>query len=259
MTTKFRWFSALLVIVFFYLLILVFGITAKRETDKILDTNAGISSDSNIANLTIADKHFAIPKNYIWAKQDWKGGERTGTNLHAVLPEMEGYSELKKVLFMPGSQEFVRILLRAKGLPGLNPPVGVTSKQLYTAHVIYNGNIVKEEKLDNRLTRQYVADGKMGSGEHATPYDVHAHYEVYTARYGDEFYWVQCVPEGKVIYPSCNTTFFYSDHILVRYSFSKKQLSNWKQIDQKVKKLISEFDVTNIKLEKDCDESLRER
>ena len=246
MTNNHQWRKAIVFLLFFFILLVIFGLILKQQTNKFLDTGVGASSDISEVDLYIADKHFVIPKNYIWSKTDWGGGIRTGVNLHTVLPNMEGYSKDNKKAFMPGSNDMISFQVRAKGLPKLNPPVNMTMKQFYTDSVIYNGNVIKEVELKNGFIRQFISDARLvKDSEINKPYDLHKDYEIYRGKDEEHFYWVRCDPDASVLYPSCQTILFYSSHILVRYTFSKKNLSKWKVIEKKIVRLISAFDTSN--------------
>ena len=57
------------------------------------------------------------------------------------------------------------------------------------------------------------------------------------------FCWVICRPDGAIKSPSCHSSIEYSQHIYVRYSFSKCLLSDWQTIDEGVLNLILKFEI----------------
>lgn len=75
----------------------------------------GPSTSTEIVKMRLAGQRFCIPRNYIWALEEKPKGEidRTGINLHAKFPEMEGMTESTRKLFWstPGTRPVVHILL----------------------------------------------------------------------------------------------------------------------------------------------------
>ena len=75
----------------------------------------------------------------------------------------------------------------------------------------------------------------------------------YSSKVGDTYFtreigknnvWIECDKEGSVEYPSCKYESEYDSEIIFEYYLSLKFLPQWKTIDEELKKLIAELELS---------------
>ena len=176
--------------------------------------------------LEVAGTRFAVPKAYIWDPSAWKGGARDGINMHALLPDLEPYSEKNKAEF---------------DSPGLGKVV------TFLVHHNDNGRTAKK-KVFERLMAMMIDPAS------AKPYEfglIHYSYSEQHKREKDFLvhkepsgvvHFFDCRQEGTAPYPSCRTYLDYNDHVYVEINFSRHYLKDWKDIEAKVLSLIATFE-----------------
>ncbi|AKH21919.1 hypothetical protein [Sedimenticola thiotaurini] len=233
-----KWFTALAaILVGLYAVTTGFGIWASHETGKRFDIGYGTSTSPKLVHLEIGYKVFAIPQNYIWSREDWKGGKVQGVNLHALWPDFEPYTEANRYEFdKPGWNRKMDILLREHNIPGSR-----TSRTSMTRREIYDRILYDYAAQKPRIAREL--QGPFGLKiQHLSPPRISGD-EIYTGRKANgDFYWVQCGQEGKHEFPSCSTYVEYSKYVTIHYSFSRKDLNNWQGIDDAVVAFVNSFE-----------------
>jgi len=186
----------------------------------------------------MADKRFKIPRNYLWDKEDWQGGQCNNLGFHALLPNFDGYTEANRAEFdKPGWYRQIRIMLSVHNMPTGNYHALMTRRAIYQ-RIIHPGT--KPHKIKNLpapygLSQQQLLPRYPGDKQDD---------ELYVAKKANgDFYWVECSPDKAVPFPSCSTHLEYSTHISIRYSFAKSRLADWHRIDNDVIKTIRHFEV----------------
>lgn len=234
-----KWFTALAaILVGLYAVTTGFGIWASHETGKRLDIGYGTSTSPKLVHLEIGDKVFAIPQNYIWSREDWKGGKVQGVNLHALWPDFEPYTEANRHEFdKPGWNRKISLLLREHNIPGSRTTsTSMTRVEVYERIMRKVGYGKPREFSDVPgffgLTLKKWLQPRPGDDE----------LYVGTKRDGN-YYWVRCSPSGKHSSPSCNTYIEYSTHVTIRYTFSRRHLAEWQAIDNSVVNFIRRFEL----------------
>ena len=64
----------------------------------------------------------------------------------------------------------------------------------------------------------------------------------FTQDVNDQSVWIVCDKKDSVEYPSCKFESAYGSHILFEYYLSLRYLPQWRSIDQKLKKLFTQFE-----------------
>ena len=237
-----KWSFTIFLIVFgVYVLIIGFGTWLSYQTGKRLDIGYGVATSTRKVQLEIGDKVFSIPQNYIWSREDWKGGKTSGVNMQAHLPDLAGYTEQNKQEFDdPRIHNSVDILLTEHNIKGSKySSTSMTRKEVYQRTIFdYGRNEPKEmESVSGPygLTRQLYID----------PHE-RAIRELYVGTLTNgKFYWVECGLKTNVPSPHCTTYFAYSNQASVSYTFSKDRLEHWQKMDNDIRNLIQRFDITS--------------
>jgi len=200
------------------------------------------STDTTPIALQIGDKHFRIPRNYLWDKSTWKGGEMTDLSLWALLPDFEGYTEANQAEFdRLGWHQEIRFRLELQNSPSgaysssgtrrsvyqrkidmlisfINPKQAYTIKNLPTPYGLIRQQFIPEPRFE--FSEMYV--GKTADGR---------------------FYWVKCRRDADVPSPSCSSRLEYSVHVTIDYSFAKNRLGDWQAIDDGLIALLRRFEI----------------
>lgn len=196
---------------------------------KQVDLSYSPTTSPVIVNLEIGDKKFVIPKNYIWSREDWKGGKVDGVNLHALLPAFQPYTKENHNEFDKSGwgRKITLVLLEhaTKQRPA------VMTRQTIYGRITKGRSVIEKEGpfgLKTVLIDQRPPDP-----------------ELYIGKKDDgQFYWVECSRESKVKFPSCRTKVEYSDNVYIHYTFGKSELSEWQAIERGVFELVGKFDTT---------------
>ena len=162
-----------------------------------LDYGYGTATSPRLVHLEIGDKAFAIPQNYIWSRDSWNGGKVDGVNMHALLPDLEPYTEANENEFKkPGWNKKISLMLSEHNIKGSR-----TTSTSMTRSEVYERIIRKKEITaapgPYGLTRQY-----------KTPY-LTSEKELYVGYKHMVAYWVQCYQNDRVSSPSCKTDVSY--------------------------------------------------
>lgn len=223
----------------FSILILFFLAFLKYEISQKSDIGVGYSSAQEIISLKIGDRFFAIPKNYIWSREDWKGGEATGVNIHTLLPGFDPLRDENSDIFRnPKYMRKVNILISEHSVSGSKTGrVKMTRMSIYERKLYDHGTGLKRKVEDYParfgLTKKVfdppsVVDEEIFFGE----------------KKNGNIYWVSCPPENKYMTPSCKTSVEYSPKVFIKYSFPVRYLDRWEEIDDGVIELIKGFEST---------------
>ncbi len=239
-----KWFFIIIAILIgLYAIIMVFGAKLYYETGKRLDIGYGVATSTRKVQLEIGDREFLIPQNYIWSREDWKGGKVTGVNMHTILPHLEGYTEQNKQEFDDSRlHNTATILLREHNIKGSRTSsTSMTREEVYQRN-IYDFGLEKPRGLESSsgpygLTRQ----------QYTKPHD-RARNELYIGTLPNgKFYWARCDLKSNVPSPSCKTYFAYSNQTMVSYHFPKDRLKDWQTIDKDIRVLFSQFDTAALR------------
>jgi len=220
-----------------FVLVIGSAIWRSYEMGKRFDIGYVTSTSPRLVQFEIGDKAFAIPQNHIWSREDWKGGKVLGVNLYALLPDFSPRTEFNEHIFdNPGSKRKVRLLLHEHAIPGSR-----TSSATMTRLEIYERRIYGDFSEVKRVIEDYPGPHGLVLRQFRPPLDTDD--DMYIAHKRDgSFYWVTCSPESKHVNPGCRTNIEYSKHVTIRYSFPKRDLSEWETIDERVIKFFDQFE-----------------
>lgn len=223
-------------VVFIYVAVIAFGLKASYEVGKRFDIGYGASTNPRLVRLEIGDRIFMIPQNHIWSREDWKGGRVTGVNLHALLPGFQPYTDTNEHEFKkPGRETRISITLREHNNPNsLSTSTSMTRVEVFHRRT-HNSNSNEAESF----IKQEGANGlQLWIKQDTSPKS-----EIYVAsKKNGDFYWLECSRDGEHPNPSCDTLVEYSNQSVIRYSFSKKFLPQWEELDNQVLSFIANFD-----------------
>lgn len=237
MTRILRWLGFSVGIIGISCTILIgFGFWASSETSRRLDIGYGASGNSNLVQLEIGDRVFAIPKNHIWSRESWKGGKVSSVNLHALFPDFEAYTQANKHEFdKPGWNRKITLLLMEHNIPKSR----IASAKM-TRRAVYN-RMLYDDAAQKERTGQEI-EGAFGLTLHALSPPIPSGKELYSGFKSDGgFYWVRCGREEKYPFPSCTSYIEFSEKSSIKYRFSRKLLSEWEAIDNSVLKFVRQF------------------
>lgn len=223
-------------VAFIYVAVIAFGLWASYEVGKRLDIGYGTSTSPRLVRLEIGDRVFMIPQNYIWSREDWKGGRVTGVNLHALLPGFHPYTDTNQHEFKkPGRNGRISFVLSEHNNPNnLSTSTSMTRKEVF--HRITHRYGTGEPRPF--IKKDGVAGLSLWLKMERTSAD-----ELYVGnKQNGEFYWLECSGDQQYPNPSCSTWVEHSNSITIKYSFSKKFLPLWEELDNQVLNFITAFD-----------------
>lgn len=200
----------------------------------------GSATNPSLVQIEMGDKNFSIPQNHIRFRGDWVSGEKSGVNLHALLPEFSPYTRQNKPYFdKPGWNKKITVLLHEHNIKDSHfSKTSMTRKEIY-----------------HRITHDYGSGVPYKTTSQSGPYgltveDMHSNSnkQLYSGSLPNgDFYWVKCSREETVPNPSCSGYFAYSTYTTIKYTFAKAYLEHWKTLDNDVRNFIHNFDTTSIR------------
>lgn len=188
-----------------------------------------ISDD--MVEIRIDDVVLSVPANYTELPRDRRSGEREQLFLYAAWPRMEGYTRARHTDFTENRPDSRRIDIT----------IGVKRNpfsELQRLEIQYTPHLVDAEgtPYEHDLTK-YVF--KSGTAEN--PASGYSDKELYTgiATTGEKAV-LFCYPEDpdRVLPPECFREFELTSGVYVKYRFKRPYLSEWRKIDQGVKRLV---------------------
>ncbi|MDW7551546.1 hypothetical protein [Pseudoalteromonas peptidolytica] len=171
----------------------------------------------------VAGESFYIPRNYIWSYTKISENRVFLPNLHAIIPEFDGFTEANKDRYEKlGWHDEITFLIE-------------------DASKFFDHMKTNELRAQDSFKNYVIPESKREwSG-----------FEVYDrTTFRDEFYYIvhngesyyfTCNKTDSVPYPSCKTTHNINDKIYVSYTFAKKHLANWQSIHNDLMGLIDKF------------------
>lgn len=232
-----KWLSMAVIIIGLSCAILIgAGFWTSSETSRRVDIGYGESTSSKLVHLEIGDRAFSIPQKHIWSRESWKGGRVSSINMHALLPDFEGYTQDNRhELEKPGWNKKITLLLMEHNIPGSR-----TGSASMTRREVYDRMLFDDAAQNQRIDHE--VQGPFGLVLHELTPPIPSGKELYTALNDDgEFYWVRCAREEKYPFPSCTTYIEFSEKTSIKYRFSRKLLSEWEAIDNSVLKFVRQF------------------
>ena len=189
--------------------------------------NSTPSADASLVNISVRGVHFAVPGNYLESRATRRGGDLDVLTLSAVLPDLRGYSAADAGLFVSNTAD--------------SPVV----------HLILRGDTNGLSAAD-RLTRiylPYVADPKgapdqFGLTRYTFRYDTgYELNDLYAGNSGAGPLLLLCErPAQDLPSPNCLAIDRpVAAGVTLSYRFKRAQLSNWRQIDTGVDRLVAGF------------------
>ena len=224
-----RWTSAVVAGSMAAVVLLAAGNWGLREVSAQSEMGYSTSLSDVPVRLIIGDGTFLIPKNFIWSRDNWRGGKTDGVNLHALLPGLEPYTASNRAEFeKPGWNRKITLVIGEHSTP--RRPATLSRELVFERRM--KGVRFREVDGPNGL-RRLVIEGK--------PPAVPREHFISRSRNGD-FYFVSCWPDETRRSPSCTTTLQYSKHVYVQYRFSKSRLNDWQVIDAGILTLVKRFE-----------------
>ena len=189
--------------------------------------NSTPSADASLVNISVRGVHFAVPGNYLESRATRRGGDLDVLTLSAVLPDLRGYSAADAGLFVSNTAD--------------SPVV----------HLILRGDTNGLSAAD-RLTRiylPYVADPKgapdqFGLTRYTFRYDTgYELNDLYAGNSDAGLLLLLCErPAQDLPSPNCLAIDRpVAAGVTLSYRFKRAQLSNWRQIDTGVDRLVAGF------------------
>lgn len=189
--------------------------------------NSTPSADASLVNISVREVHFAVPGNYLESRATRRGGDLDVLTLSAVLPDLRGYSAADAGLFVSNSAD--------------SPVV----------HLILRGDTNGLSAADRlrRIYLPYVADPKGAPDQFGltrytfrddTGYELN---DLYAGNSGAGQLLLLCErPAQDLPSPNCLAIDRpVAAGVTLSYRFKRAQLSNWRQIDTGVDRLVASF------------------
>lgn len=228
----------------FGLALVVWLTIASSANEKAWRTRASgaysVTSDPSPAQVEIGGKVFAIPKNYIWSRGAHKGGKMGGINLHALLPGFapytnDNFNEFEKA----GEQNTIGWLMRQHDILGDKYYSTKMSRELIYERII-------RDPVTGKTPSVQQLPGPFGLTQHKLypPKSRFDDRDLFVGSTQDNnFYWLECKTKESAPSPSCSSYYEYSEHVVVRYNFPRKNLHQWQEIETRLISLIRQFEI----------------
>jgi hypothetical protein len=206
---------------FFVLISFLFFLYLFSE-EKINTTYS--KKSSVLLEYAIGGDKFVIPRNYIWDETAVANLSIQHVNMQTIYPSMEPYTERTKEIFYEAGWS-----------------KGEVSFYIATTNVNNTGqkniDFITSANNYNFVKSSYAFD------VYSISYD--SSHQIFMARENDEIVRAfRCGKEEYLPYPSCSTRINYMPSVVLKYSFSKKLLNEWQEIEIEIFTLINGFKAT---------------
>jgi hypothetical protein len=209
------------------------------SVDELQGNSPKASISKEPVTVSVADETFTIPQNYTQFVKTRRGGVQDTVDLYAILPDLEGFTIAHQDSFEGNAEN--------------SPIIHISLQDLHAPDRRFG-----EEKLTHRMTerekfeRIYLPLAVDPKGESArygfTRYRL-------SASWGgqDEDLFVHEASDGGVVLyrcleavpsmpsPWCRRDLMLTDRLTLNYRFKRQRLSDWRDIDEKVMKLVESF------------------
>jgi hypothetical protein len=209
------------------------------SVDELQGNSPKASTSKEPVTVSVAGQTFTIPQNYTQFVKTRRGGVQDTVDLYAILPDLEGFTIAHQDYFEGNAEN--------------SPIIHISLQDLYAPDRRFG-----EEKLTQRMTerekfeRIYLPLAVDPKGESArygfTRYRL-------SASWGgqDEDLFVHEASDGGVVLyrcleavasmpsPWCRRDLMLTDRLALNYRFKRQRLSDWRDTDDKVMKLVESF------------------
>lgn len=195
--------------------------------DDIIGGNATPTAEAEVADVTIAGRHFAIPANYIRLPAARSGGDMGEIELNALLPDLRGFmlGDDDALNDVTRNSSVVTILIKA-GAPDMS------DRERFDRIYARNADPAKQPFEYAGFTVTAMADSSGYAGQ-----------QVFSRSVGDDFVVILCGGDdhGNSIGGLCQREMAWGDGLTVAYAFRGGHLTSWEDLDKSVKTLIGAF------------------
>lgn len=195
--------------------------------DDIIGGNATPTAEAEVADVTIAGRHFAIPANYIRLPAARSGGDMGEIELNALLPDLRGFmlGDDNALNDVTRSSPVVAILIKA-GAPDM------TDRERFDRIYARNADPAKQAFEYAGFTVTTMADNSGYAGQ-----------QVFSRDAGGDFVVILCGGDdtNNNIGGLCQREMAWGDGLTVAYAFRGGHLTSWEELDQSVKTLVGAF------------------
>jgi hypothetical protein len=209
------------------------------SVDELQGNSPRASTSKEPVTVNVAGETFTIPQNYTQFVKTRRGGVQDTVDLYAILPDLEGFTIAHQDYF--------------EGNADSSPIIHISLQDLYAPDRRFG-----EEKLTHRMTerekfeRIYLPLAVDPKGESArygfTRYRL-------SASWGgqDEDLFVHEASDGGIVLyrclesvpsmpsPWCRRDLMLTDRLALNYRFKRQRLSDWRETDEKVMRLVESF------------------
>ena len=175
--------------------------------------------------LDLAGQRFVIPENYLRRSDHRKSGEVKQIEIHALLPNLTGFSESNAEEFADktNNSRVVYITLTA-------PKRIMRPAERF--HQIYPYYFAGPERQGDYGLRLRNMDENSGFSD----------FDILYNQLGNQFYLYHCLkPQNDLMPSDCLADHVVEPKILARYRFRRAALENWQQLDANMAKLLENF------------------
>ena len=185
------------------------------------------TSSGHTLEIEIADVSFAVPERYIRFPRQRHSGETARLSLHALLPDMTGFSESDSKAFQDFTQLSKLIHLELYRTANV-PPADRRLNEVY----LEAGARPAPTPEANGLTRYSLpSDGSVRAAELYTGRDADGRTVIITCD----------LPGSGDLSVSCMRTLLLADGVALSYRYKKANLDDWAEIDARALALIDGF------------------
>jgi hypothetical protein len=189
--------------------------------------NSSPAANEPSANYEIGDRRFEIPLSYIRPGETKRGGNMSGVNLRALLPDFQGYNPSTRYEFdKSNSQRLMNIRLSVHDTKAFGRTFPLMSRAAIYSRITHDprtgrSNVVKESRGPFGLTVLTLSAPNSAR-------------ELFVgAKPNGESFWALC-SRSSAINPRCDAQMEYSAHVTVAYHFPRDLLSRWRELDGEV-------------------------
>jgi hypothetical protein len=199
--------------------------------------------ESNVVKINLAGHRFDIPLGYLysesirlkrWPKPKESVISAKSFHIDALLPDIRPYSCVDHQSFEErGWAQKISIYIKERN-PGKPIPE-------YLAF-LRGQRSVKEKSLSRLEKRPYTnaAPGLLHYYDNVSDDDIF----VVSEDEATPYFLIRCDITGEVEYPPCKVEASFGDDLELSYTYGRQHLSQWRKIDEGVRKLFGRFVVT---------------
>ena len=196
------------------------------------ETLGGFSSDTSPTIIAIGDTHLSVPQNIIRFHEQRENPALSKLDLFIQWPSIKGFTKEDAAVFQN--------INRASELIFITLEVGEP----------FNSSQQKLRELYRRFFTKAPWRGPAGLiGNELDSSSGYLSEDVLYTKHSDDLFLTRCLQEGKTdtdnLLPTCIYEFTLGDRVNVYVRFHRSHLSEWKVLDERVKRLLATMRTTN--------------